>query len=150
MRVEILRQALVRLSIGDQPSEDLPDIAADALARGIDSPSLRLLAGTSRSDVREARDLFVEAMAELGVDLPDKAEGTLAMVRFWAGEMVAGTVTPYQGSRLIWWRGWEQLGRPEDLTVFVGLASQWEDDPDGRGTYEQDMVTAAQTLLDGT
>ena len=37
---------------------------------------------------------------------------------------------------------------PVGLTVFVGLASEWEDDPDRRASYEQDMLTAAQGLLD--
>ena len=149
-RVETLRLALVRLSIGDQPTEDLSDLAADALAHGIDSPSLRILAGTSKGDVREARDLFVEAMEELGVEMPSEAEARRAMVRYWATEMIAGTLTPYAGSRLIWWRGWEPLGRPDDLTLFVGLASQWEDDPDRRPGYERDMLAAASSLLEGT
>jgi hypothetical protein len=146
--VDTLRLAIVRLSIGDMPAEELPNLAADALGRGIDSPSLRRLAGTPRDDVREARDLFVEAMSELGVTLPPETDGRRALVLFWAREMVDGSLSPYQTSRLIWWEGWEKLGRPDDLTVFVGLASEWEDHPDDRGELEQEMLTAAQALLD--
>jgi hypothetical protein len=146
--VETLRFALARLTIGELGTEPLPDLAAEALARGIDSPSLRILAGTPRQDVREARALFVEAMSELGVSLPSEAERRRALVMFWAKEMVQGTLSPYDASRLIWWEGWEELGHPDDLTVFVGLASEWEDHPQYRVQYERDMLREAQALLD--
>jgi hypothetical protein len=147
VRVEILRRVLVRLSVDDQPTEELPEIAVQALVRGIDSPALRHLAGLPRNDVREARDLFIAAMAELGVRMPHPTDGAREQVRFWAAEMLAGTLTPYEASRLIWWRGWERLDRPDDLRPFVGLASEWEDDPEHRAEYEHDMLTAARSLL---
>jgi hypothetical protein len=71
------------------------------------------------------------------------------MVRFWSPAMPDGTLTPYEASRPIWSQGWEALGRPDDLTVFVGLASEWEDNPESREHYEQDMLEAARALLAG-
>jgi len=69
----------------------------------------------------------------VAVDTPRVDEDRArALVRSWAQEMLDGTLSPYEGSRLIWWRGWNVLGRPDDLTVFVGLASEWEDDPESR------------------
>jgi hypothetical protein len=52
--------------LGRVDSSQLPMIAAQALARGIDSPALCELAGLGRAEVREAGDLFAIAMAELG------------------------------------------------------------------------------------
>jgi hypothetical protein len=141
---------MVRLTIGDLGTEELPDLAADGLARGVDSPSLRLLAGTSRHDVRDARDLLIEAMSELGIPLPSEADGRRALVRFWARRMVEGSLSPIEASRRIWWEGWSELGCPDDLTVFVGLASEWEDAPDHRAEYERDMLAEARALLDRT
>lgn len=117
-----LRQALLRLTVGDLAAEELPDLAADALARGLDSPSLRMLAGAHRDEYDENRRLFVAAMQELGVGAPPVDAATPELVRFWASELVAGALPPYEGARRIWWRGWETLGRPDELTVFVGLA----------------------------
>ena len=69
----------------------------------------------------------------VAVDTPrDDEDRARALVRFWAQEMLDGTLSAYEGARLIWWRGWNVLGRPDDLTVFVGLASEWEDDPESR------------------
>jgi hypothetical protein len=147
--METLRRALVRLSVDDQPAEDLPEIATQALVRGIDSPALRELAGLSRDDARRgARDLYITAMAELGVQMPTPTEAARELVRFWAAEMLAGRLTPYEASRLIWWEGWTPLGMPDDLTPFVGLASEWEDNPEYRAEYEHDMLTEARALLD--
>ena len=139
-----LRSALVRLTVGLQPTEELPDLAARALADGIDAPALRELAGLSRADVREAQDLFLLAMEQLGTDLPLSRWDA---VRFWAGEIVDGTLTPYEGARLIWWHGWHELGDPDELTPFVGLASEWEDDPTHRTLYERDILDEARGLL---
>jgi hypothetical protein len=47
-------------------SEALPMVASEALARAVDSPALRELAGLGRRDSREAADLLALAMDELG------------------------------------------------------------------------------------
>src|SRR5262249_40633336 len=125
------------------------DLAAQALAGGeVDSPSLRELAGMSGRDIRESRDLFLAAMAELGVETP-RDDSYEEMARFWAREMLAGSVSPYEGSRHIWWGAWEPLSRPSELTAFVGLASMWEDDPYHRARCEEDMLNEAERLLAG-
>jgi hypothetical protein len=66
-----LEVAAWRMADGSLASEDLPDVATEALLRGLDSPALRILAGQSRDDVRDSADLFRVALDELGIDLPD-------------------------------------------------------------------------------
>ncbi|MFF0478849.1 hypothetical protein [Streptomyces sp. NPDC004284] len=52
--------------------EDLPMTAAQALARGMDTPALCELAGLPRhADPRDIRDTFEQALEELGIVLPD-------------------------------------------------------------------------------
>lgn len=141
-----LRLVLARVLVDDQDNGELPMVAAWALAGGVESPSLAELAGQSGDDVRECRDLFIAAMGELGVQLPAADEGWRAMARYWAREMVAGILTPYEASRLIWWKAWGAGNRPDDLTVFVGLASDWEDHPEDRSELERQMMNAARRL----
>ena len=131
-----------------QQSEELPAIATDALVRGLDSPSLRLLAGTSPRDVRDARDLLWSALDELGIAKPSQTEARWLLVRGWAHDIIANRLAPIDGARRIWWDGWEELGRPDDLTAFVGLASDWEDDESRRYQYDQDIREAAARLVD--
>ncbi|UGT54397.1 hypothetical protein [Nocardia asteroides] len=61
-----LDQAAERFAVGEVPDADLSLIAAEALARGLDSPALVELACLHRTDTREAPVLFRTALAELG------------------------------------------------------------------------------------
>lgn len=59
--------------------ESLPSIATDLLARGADTPSLRLLAGLDLApfDPRDARDLFLDTLSETSTrarPIPDRVE----------------------------------------------------------------------------
>ncbi len=87
-------------------------------------------------------------MHELEVAVPTADEALWELVRFWAGEIVRGKLEPYQGAQLIWWRGRDQLGRPEQLSGFVSLADDLEAHPEWRRIYEQEIVSEAQSLLD--
>ncbi|MEY9945207.1 hypothetical protein [Kitasatospora sp. GAS1066B] len=52
--------------------EDLPMIAAEALAAGLDTPTLCELAGWPRNaDAHDIRDTFEQALSEAGIGLPD-------------------------------------------------------------------------------
>ena len=144
---ETLERVAALLALGKQPSEDLPGVATDALVRGLDSPSLRVLAGTRPGDVREKRDLFWLALSELAIPQPSEIEARWSLVTDWARDIIDDRLTPLSGARRIWWEGWEELGRPDELTVFVGLASKWEDDEAHRAEYEQDIRDAAAALL---
>ena len=135
-----------RFLAGEVPSEDLPSWAAQALVDGLDSPALRELAGLPRGEVREARDLFRQAVVELGAVLPteDASPGDLAL--FWASRVVAGSVAPVDGANWIIRYG-EELGWPERLQRLLGLASVWDDWPEGRRETERSIVAEAQALL---
>jgi hypothetical protein len=79
--------------------EDLPMCAAEALARGIDSPALRELAGLGRrSDPHEIRDLYAEAMAELRIKMPSAEEAFQREVLRVARDLVEGQLTPRQAA----------------------------------------------------
>src|SRR4029078_1676242 len=99
--IGLLELAALRLAVDEQPPEDLPVVAADALARGFDSPALREAAGISRRDIRDARDRFEDALAELGIAIPGRVDAVWQLVRRVAREIVDGDVSPYDGARAI-------------------------------------------------
>lgn len=135
-----------RFLAGQIASERLPHLAAEALVEGFDSPALRELAGLSRDEVREARDLFRRALTELGATMPVEDASADDMVLFWASRMVAGTVAPADGANWVIRYG-EDLGWPERLTRLLGLASVWDDWPEGRRETERNMLAEARALL---
>lgn len=114
---------------------------------GLDTPALRELAGLRPSDYQDARDVLMRVASELDLEVPTPDEALWGVVRRWATDLLDGRRSPYEAATLIWWEGWEKLGRPESLTPFVGLASEWEDDPLRRGQYEDAMREAAKRVL---
>lgn len=125
-------------------------LAAEALAAGLDSPALREAAGVPVSEVQDARDRFIEALGELGVEVPDEQEALWQLVRFKAAQIVSGEVTPYEGASWIWREAHPRIEREGDLRIFIGLASEWEDHRQYRPEIERRIVDEALMLLEKT
>lgn len=145
--MEVLELIAAKLVLDEQPSEELPAVAADALSRGIDSPALRVLAGTSLREVREARDLFIAALDELGIDAPDEQDALWLLTRDVLERISRESIGAYEGATWIWRHVYWRIKREGDLRVFVGLASEWDDHPAERKALERDIHAAAVSLL---
>ncbi|MEV6702326.1 hypothetical protein AB0M68_35175 [Streptomyces sp. NPDC051453] len=146
-----LRRAAMKQALGEQPTEDLPMMAALALADGLESPSLVELAGLSRRDPpADIRDLFAQALAELGHPLPGVEEAWRERMLDAAQAMLSGSLSHYEASEEIYWCACHLDGTAmsTDLVLlFMGLWSNWEDWPDERPIIEQDMRVVAADLL---
>jgi hypothetical protein len=135
---------------GELPPEAVPALAVRALSEGCDTPTLRLLAGESGPLTRAELDQQVlRCFAELGLATPKPGDATAFLINQWASMIGAGKVTPYVGAKQIcllsneWWgrREWQRL------SIFVGLASEWEDYPPDRADFEAAIVAEAEKLL---
>ncbi|MFI5490515.1 hypothetical protein [Micromonospora echinaurantiaca] len=92
----------MRVLAGDLASEELPMIAAQALAEGLDGPSLRELAELSRGEYREARELLDQVVDELGLPkLPDEDQAVWEVVVSYARRLVSGVIAPVDGAHAI-------------------------------------------------
>jgi hypothetical protein len=144
--VETLRRLTCAYVTGDVSPEELPMIAAEAIVRGVDSPSLRQLAGLGRrDDTRDIRDLYRAAMDELGIDIPDADALRWEYVHFWAQRMLDGSLSPYEAASKISTESF-RLGEPEALRDLYILTLLWEDDPGHRTALERSMLEAAENL----
>jgi hypothetical protein len=143
--VTSLEHAAILFAAGLCPSDDLPDLAAAALTEGRDSPALRELAGTPRTDVRVARDLFIAALEELSVPLPapDDREPLAYLI---AAEIADGHIDPVEGARIIWYHCWHPMGAPSSWSVFVNAVDDWDDYPEYRTECEKTICDAAAEL----
>ncbi|MFF0887457.1 hypothetical protein [Streptomyces sp. NPDC003456] len=128
------------------PPAELPMLAAQALVDGCDSPALRELAGLpGRSDEREIRELFVQALHELGVPLPDEeTAGRRLLVDLAAGlataelspEDVAGQLSMTVAART-----------PEEMRFLSVAVARGEDTgADELPRWEEALRAAARTL----
>ncbi|WP_328654418.1 hypothetical protein OG598_11660 [Micromonospora sp. NBC_00330] len=125
--MEQLRDLGIRLAMDEPIGDDLPMAAAHALTRGVDSPSLRELAGLSKGQSREAVGLFRQAMDELGSPVPDKSAARLHLMRQAAANILAGQGDPEDLAHEIYWQAYYS-GRPELRPVgdhFLELYAGW-------------------------
>ena len=62
-------------------------------------------------------------------------------------QITSGEVLPYQGARTIWTSIVQREPDLEkELRPFIGLASEWEDDPASRESYEHQIRDEAREL----
>ncbi|MDK1348962.1 hypothetical protein QNO09_38085 [Streptomyces sp. 378] len=132
------------------PAEELPMLAAHALVDGRDSPALRELAGLPRrSDPAEARELYVLALCELGMPLPDEeTAGRCLLVRLAFG-LAHGELSPQDvGNGL----SMTVTARTREETRFLSVAADYSEwlGPDELPGWEKELRTAAHSLAAAT
>ncbi len=132
--------------LGRLAPDALPQLAAGMLAQGRDGPGLRVLAGMSRPDREEARNVVEATFADLGLQPMTRGEAAWTVVKALAQKIIDGEISPYEGAREIGTIA-DQHRELTSLKVFSGLASEWEDDLPHRTRYEEFILEEASDLL---
>lgn len=126
--------------------EDLPMIAAHALVDGHDSPALRELAGLPRrSDATEVRELYVQALSELDVPLPDEETAGRRLLVSLALSLVHGLLSPKEvGDGL----SMTVTARTQEETQFLSVAAEYSEwmEPDDLPAWERELQSVAHLL----
>lgn len=144
-----IRSLLAQYVIGSLRVEELPRFAAEALVEGLDSPSLRQLAGAGEEDAEECWMLFHRVIRELELEVPSPDAAGLVLARDIAEEVVSGTLSPYVGAKRIWSGIYTILPGLSQLRPFVGFASQYEDDVSNRDRNARLILEECVRFLDG-
>ncbi|MFB7291231.1 hypothetical protein [Actinacidiphila glaucinigra] len=129
------------------PIEDLPMLAAHALADGDDSPALRELAGLSRrDDPAEIRELYDRALSELGIKLPDEETAGRRVLLDLAQRLVRGELTAVEVANKL---SKTAARTPEETHFLVTAAvySKWLL-PALLPGWERDLRAAALAVLE--
>ncbi|WP_406376125.1 hypothetical protein OG788_41790 [Streptomyces sp. NBC_00647] len=131
-------------------AEELPMLAAHALVDGHDSPSLRELAGLPRrSDASEVRELYVQALHELDVPLPDDVAAGRCLLVSLAFGLAEGELSPKEVADRM---SMTVTALSEEEARFLSVAadySEWLGPTDLPG-WERDLRTAAHALAAST
>lgn len=149
--LDALRFAAVRRQFALLPSSDLPELAMRALEAGLDSPSTRELAGELRPTWVDSGPLFDRVLHDCGIVSPTQPEAAHSLAQHYATQILSGVLTPYDGARRIWWQVanyfYDDREHWQRYSIFVGLASGWEDYPPTRQDYEREIRDEATKLL---
>jgi hypothetical protein len=119
-----------------------------ALAEDPTNDSLVALAILDAKDGQEVDSALDAVMAELGVAPLDSNEAAMILAKETAKDIIAQKVMPHDGARFIWVKLARKVPEVEEaLRVFIGLASEWEEDPSQREQYDADIVGASRRLV---
>lgn len=106
----------------------LVDAAALALADGLDSPTLRVLAGAPRASAdEEATDLAPSVFEELGLHVESRLSSAAIIdaARLIARDLLSGRETPRSATSILY-RMYIAAGYPAELADFSGF-DDWYD-----------------------
>lgn len=143
-----MRLVFLRDQVGLIPSEQYPDVAADLLVGGCDSPALRELAGYPRNDPQGACDLWAQVRDELGKPFEDDVLARRILVRRWLQQIVDGSLDPHTGANDVLGLAWFALGQPSELNPLRADRDFWDEFPERRDEIQRALLDDAHRILD--
>jgi hypothetical protein len=124
--VAAFREAALHRHFGLIPSRELPDLAIRALEASIESPSLLELAGELLPSWSDSGPLFERILDELGVAGPSAEGAPHELARYYATQILSGTLTPYEGAHEIWLRLVTDPGKNNEHWIRYGIFTNLE------------------------
>jgi hypothetical protein len=124
--------------------DDLPDIAINAIAAGLESKSIVELAGLSKDQMGAAPGLFEKVLNDLGLRDLEKKDALKRYAKLISTSILASDITPLEGAKRIW-RATIKAGVSEfhDLDGFIYAASELEDRPEDKAQFEKAIFAEA-------
>jgi len=142
------QRLLEKYALGEMLVDDLPCVADTAIESGYEAEALYELAGARGRDPEELRCMLQRALDELDIKMPTPAQAALSNARSIAAAILAGDVSPYEGARQIWADVYTRFPELKQLRVFVGCASEYEDNETHRDEYSRRIVEESTNVLD--
>lgn len=130
--------------LGDFPPERMPDVAAEAMVMGFDTPHVLNLASFAAARLDGIGDAVADAFADMGRPLPSQDEAGLRVARVLARAMLAGEL-----SELEWARCVHDLS-PSTDTMHHVVSMLWleEDYGPNVAAWRREVLALARDLLD--
>ena len=134
-------------SVGQLPGEELPSLAVNLLQEGVDTPTLRELAGLNAPTLKDAGPLFERLLSELDRQPMTQDDAALIVAKDLATRVLNGTLSPEQAAR----RG-SLLSMSFDyhplLTPFLADDDDYDCLPGDREAIDEDVRRYCQELVD--
>jgi hypothetical protein len=148
-----LRETVALWNVDYVRSTDVVDAACDLLVAGLDSPSLRILAGVPRRNADiEVPQIVEPALREIGLEYHCRGsrEAEEAAVRALAMRVLSGSVEP---SALTVWAhrrfGHDGLDLAQRLVELDDVYDAYEYDDGDQSTVDDDVIAEARRLVSG-
>jgi hypothetical protein len=140
-----LKRTEASWTLGLIPVDDLPNLAADAVAQGFESKALIQLAGVAPVEAQEASSLFQKALRELGVGTMLKTDALKHYAKEVSNRILNSEVTPLEGAKDIWRVSLKtRISGFHDLDPFLYAASELEERPAEKEFFEKAIMAEAK------
>ncbi len=118
-------------------NEELPELAASALAEGFESEGILQLAICSHDETEEIQKFFEQILAENGMGGMSKIEALKHYAKQISNSILSAEITPLDGAKLIWQATINAKERGfHDLDSFIYAASEMEGRPEDKEFFE--------------
>ncbi len=145
-----LAETAWRYRAGEGSPEDLPMVAAEALAAGVDTPALCDLAGLPRNaNTHDIREVFEQALSEAGIELPAPDLAQRYALRRLAARLVDEDVSPAELAAGDWWEVAIETAQERALVALIPQCSCCLDYtlPVDRRSWPAELRAAARALM---
>jgi hypothetical protein len=130
--------------------ERVPGLAVAALERGCELPEIAVLAGLEKPLRADVEDEVAALLRRLGWSRLTRDQAVKTVADALARRIVEGSVPAAPGAQRLWRLANQSgFGGPlwTQLSIFVGLASEWDDHESRRSSYETQIVEAARDVI---
>lgn len=122
--------------------------AVDRVAAGAGDSALVALAALPPGSA-DVDEWLRACAADRGVVTPPESRAGVLAARVVARSLASGDVEAIDAARQIWRIAVLAPAAEPALRTFIGLASEWDDDVENRGQYEEEIRSAASPLSVG-
>lgn len=109
-------------------------------------PLVLELAAVSSAEYDKVDDLVAALARSLGFGELSGYRAAMLSAAYVARRLGQGLTEPIEAARSIWHIAVEVPESVSDLRPFIGLASEWDDDPESRSYYEEQIRSCALAL----
>ncbi len=83
--------------LGHLPSSAIPELAIQWMTEGMDTPTMRIVAGESAPIMSDVAPMLLATLEELSVAIPTPREAMMTLLEIHVRRIASGAVDPYEG-----------------------------------------------------
>jgi hypothetical protein len=131
--------------LGFISSDQLPELAAEALVSGSDCDSLRVLSGLLPSESAEAPEIFLRALKELSMPELSRSDAAHRYAIAISMKIVDQTLPARAGAEKLWDASL-RVDDPQfhDLDTFIYAASELQSRPEDEEFFTREILREAE------
>ncbi|MBA3858079.1 MAG: hypothetical protein C0507_14335 [Cyanobacteria bacterium PR.3.49] len=142
-----LKMLHARWVLKDIAQDGVPEICQTLVNEGLESPSLRYLAGLTRAEMYQVDGLLRRMFHEFGFEECTEIDAAWFLVKDLAAEVESGRMGAYEGARRLGQYGTDFQPLFPYLRTFIAAWNEWDEYPEHSQDLESQIRTAAAALL---